>query len=108
MQRRLGVISTKLCFNFEWILFPQKFDNLKHLSALFQLPRLQESVVRLNLETGFNSFFLVSPFFRSLKIRKKMSLRQDVSIGDILCENVSECKLNKMIDSQKMGKCQQE
>jgi hypothetical protein len=26
---------------------------------------------------------------RSLKIRQKMSLRQDVSIGDILCENVS-------------------
>ena len=72
-------------------------ENLHIVKEYFIYPLKQGSMlVEDEMEIIFinwNDILLcTNRLYKSLKIRRRMTIKKDINIGDILCENVSHCK----------------
>ena len=72
-------------------------ENLHIVKEYFIYPLKQGSMlVEDEMEIIFinwNDILLcTNRLYKSLKIRRRMTIKKDINIGDILCENVSQCK----------------
>ena len=86
-DKRCNVINELLTTEQEYL------ENLELVRDYFIQPLKNQRVLEEDemeiIFINWNDVLLcTNRFYKSLKIRRKMTMRKDINIGDILCENV--------------------